>query len=415
MRLSDSGRIRTVRVCHPFGNPNSYNAAVAFLEHGLLRRFHTLLYQPLGAKKRYHPDLPRTYVTTYPLNEVVRLAATQVPSARWNGRRQGFVDWNARHFDRQTANALTEGDGAVYCYEDSAAFTFERARDVGAKRIYELPTLYFRDLRRLIEAEISREPELACFFRTLREPAWKLERKDRELETADVIVVPTLRVRRSVEQFLRPAAQYVLAPYGSDLHVRPKEWTSVDQQGPLKLFAAGNLGPGKGLHILFAALARLGTRRYHLSLAGRWEPGFRTWLGKKYPIDYEWLGQLPHAEVYEACRRSHVFVFPSLAEGFGLVILEAMAAGIPVIASDQTAAPEIIQQGEDGWVVPAADSESLQTSLEAVLGERTRLPDIGSGARRKAVALDWASYRANLSSKVSHVLGGSPDCEGRSF
>src|SRR5271168_3896876 len=107
MRLPDSDRVRTVRVCHPFGNPNSYNAAVAFLEHGLLKRFHTLLYQPLGANKRYHPELPREYVTTYPLNEVVRLAATQLPPARWNGRQQGFVDWNARHFDRQTANALT--------------------------------------------------------------------------------------------------------------------------------------------------------------------------------------------------------------------------------------------------------------------------------------------------------------------
>jgi len=394
-----------IRVCHPFGNPNSYNAAVAFLETDHLKRFHTAIYQPLGMAKRCHSELPSQHVTTHPMREVARLSVTCLPLGKWNGRRQGFTDWVARSFDASTANALQAGDGAVYCYEDSAKTTFERASELGATRIYELPILHYREMRRIFEMETTKEPELGAFFQTLREPAWKLERKDVELLTADVIVVPAHFVQRSIERFLNPRGRFVVVPYGSDVRGAAKDWSSVDQSGPLRLFFAGILGPRKGLHILFAALAKLPARHYHLTLAGRWEPGFREWLSKKYPIEYEWLGQIAHTEVYEACRRSHMFVFPSLAEGFGLVILEAMASGIPVITTDQTAGPEIIEDGVDGWIVPAGEVEALRASLETAMEHRDHLPDMGLAARRKAEERSWTRYRAELRAGISESAG----------
>jgi len=394
----------SIRVCHPFGSPNSYNAAVSFLETGHLQRFHTLIYRPFGLPRRGHPELPRRYVTSHPTREIIRLAATHLPTGSWSGRRQGFVDWVARNFDKSTARAVLESDKAVYCYEDSAEATFGRAHKVGAMRIYELPTLHYRELRRIFESEISKEPELGAFLQSLREPAWKLERKDRELLSADIIVVPGRFVRQSIERFLKPTARILTAPYGSDLQVPSKNWSSNDQSGPLRLFFAGNLKPSKGVHVLFDALARIRPRDYHLTLAGRWEPGFREWVSKKYSIDYDWLGQLPHDKVYEMCRQAHVFVFPSLAEGFGLVILEAMASGIPVVATDHTAGPEVIADGVDGWIVPAGNASALEASLETAMGDRARVAEMGVAARRKAEFWSWGRYRSELSTKVSDAL-----------
>ena len=179
----------SIRICHPFGNPNSYNAAISLLQSGTLSRFHTLLYEPFGLRKRVHPELPRRYVATHPAPEVLRLAAAHLPLGHWNGRRQHFVDWASRSFDRWTAKAVTARDRAVYCYEDSAQLTFERAFQVGASRIYELPIMYYREMHDILERETRQEPELAQFLQVLQEPAWKLERKDRELHSADVIVV----------------------------------------------------------------------------------------------------------------------------------------------------------------------------------------------------------------------------------
>lgn len=68
-----------VIVSHPFGNPNTYNAALAFQEQGLLDVFWTSLFLPLGMGRRYHPGLRRELVHTRPLPEMIRLAATQLP------------------------------------------------------------------------------------------------------------------------------------------------------------------------------------------------------------------------------------------------------------------------------------------------------------------------------------------------
>jgi alpha-maltose-1-phosphate synthase len=395
----------SIRLCHPFGNPFSYNAAVSFLEAGKLERFHTSVYKPFGQQKRGHPELPRRRVTVHPAREILRLGAAYLAPGRWSGRRQTLVDWVARSFDQSTANAVVESDEAVYCYEDSAATTFQRAKEVGALRIYELPILHYREMHRILELEKARDPELGGFLQSLREPGWKLERKDRELLTADVIVVPARFVQRSIQRFLKPGARFLVVPYGSDPQALAKSWSTIDQQGPLRLFFAGILGPRKGLHVLFAALNRMAARHhYHLSLAGRWEPGFRDWLSRKYRVEYEWLGQLSHADVYGACRRAHVFVFPSLAEGFGLVILEAMASGVPVIATDQTAGPEIIEEGVDGWVVPAGEVEALVVALENVLDQRDKLMEMGLAARRKAGLRSWSRYRAELRGEVSAAM-----------
>jgi alpha-maltose-1-phosphate synthase len=394
----------SIRLCHPFGNPFSYNAAVSFLETGELERFHTLVYRPFGFQKRGHPELPRRYVTVHPGREVLRIGAAYLSPGRWNGRRQAFVDWVTRNFDESTAKTVGKSDEAVYCYEDSAAKTFQRAKEVGSLRIYELPIMHYREMHRILEVEKSKDPDLAVFLRSLQEPAWKLERKDLELLTADVIVVPARFVQRSIERFLKPSAHFIVVPYGSDTQALAKTWSATDQQGPLRLFFAGILGPRKGLQVLFAALEGISARHYRLVLAGRWEPGFREWLSRKYRVEYEWLGQLAHADVYRECRQAHVFVFPSLAEGFGLVILEAMASGVPVIATDHTAGPEIIEHAVDGWIVPAGDIESLKNSLELAIQRRPMLPAMGFAARIKAETRSWKQYRSELRTGIAEAL-----------
>jgi alpha-maltose-1-phosphate synthase len=398
-----------MRICHPFGNPNSYNAAISFLEVGRLKRFHTSLYAPFGLQKREHPELPRRYVTTHPPREIMRLCAASLPLGRWNGRRRRFVDWVVRGFDESTAKAVTRGDGAVYCYEDGAERIFERAMDLGVARIYELPIMHYGEITRIFEVERNKAPELAAYLHTFHESTEKRDRKDRELLAADVIVVPARLVEQSIQRHLKPGARFVVVPYGADVRAGVRKWSSADKSGPLQLFFAGILGPRKGLHVLFAALAGIPSSRIRLTLAGRWEPGFREWLLRRYPIEYTWLGQLPHSDVHQACREAHLFVFPSLAEGFGLVILEAMASGIPVIATDQTAGPDIIDHGIDGWIIPAGRVDALRATFEEILEQRNRLPEMGLAARRKAEAFSWTRYRQTLVKKLGEALQAPTD------
>jgi glycosyltransferase involved in cell wall biosynthesis len=104
-------------------------------------------------------------------------------------------------------------------------------------------------------------------------------------------------------------------------------------------------------------------------------------------------------------RESDVFVFPSCFEGFGLVILEAMATGLPVISTDATAAPDLLDS-ESGKVVPSGDVDALVAALRWMGENRSRVREMGEAAKRRAEHFGWDRYRKGLVEAVSGFCHG---------
>jgi starch synthase len=389
-------------ISHPFGNPFSYNAALAFQEHRLLDVFWTALFAPMGARFRYYPGLRRELVRTRPMPELARLAMTLLPPGRWNGRGHDHIDRIWRLFDRHVASKLTHELTAVYAYEDGACRTFLRARELGLRTFYELPIAYFEFGRSIHEEEARRHPGLDKCMPTLRESEEKLARKRTELEAADVIVTPSTFVKATILAHHKVTAPIITVPYGCDLSAEPKKWSETG--GPLKLFYAGMLDPRKGIHYLFQALSQLNPNRYDLTLAGRWTPQFREWLDAKYKLRYKHIGQVRHSMLLEMYKQHDLFIFPTLHEGFGLVLTEAMAAGIPIASTERSGAPDLIENGLQGFIFRAASPESLLSTLQAALDGQDRLPEMGARARARAETLTWAHYRKSLVDTLSPHL-----------
>jgi glycosyltransferase involved in cell wall biosynthesis len=103
--------------------------------------------------------------------------------------------------------------------------------------------------------------------------------------------------------------------------------------------------------------------------------------------------------------RSHdVFVFPSLFEGFGLVITEAMSQGTPVITTDRTAGPDLITHGENGWLIKAGSTESLVNQLEQLVKNPEAIRAAGVHARKTAAARPWSVYGHELAVAIMKPL-----------
>jgi phosphatidylinositol alpha-1,6-mannosyltransferase len=144
----------------------------------------------------------------------------------------------------------------------------------------------------------------------------------------------------------------------------------------------------KGMDTLITALPRLLTRwpEVQLALAGAGDD--RAWLEELTEKNgvlrhVHFLGGLSSAELaacYSACE---IFALPSRGEGFGLVYLEAMARGKPVIGGAHGGAPEIIEDGVTGYLVPHGDPIQLATSIEALLADPAHARDMGARGRQR--------------------------------
>ena len=116
-------------------------------------------------------------------------------------------------------------------------------------------------------------------------------------------------------------------------------------------------------------------------------------LLRDLPPGLEFHGSVAQSRLFAALARADVLVFPTLSDGFGMVVSEALAHGVPVIVSDQAGAADRIEPGVNGFVFPAGDVAALHRLLQWCLDEREALQRMRTGARDSASRWQWSDYR----------------------
>ncbi|TNJ42073.1 glycosyltransferase family 4 protein [Phaeobacter sp. B1627] len=162
-------------------------------------------------------------------------------------------------------------------------------------------------------------------------------------------------------------------------------------EGALEVVAIGRFVEQKGQMVLLLALAEAVRTApdLHLTLVG--DGAMRADLEAAVAAhdlarNVTFTGWLPEAGVLDVLARAHALVMPSFAEGLPMVIMEAMAAGRPVLATYVAGTPELVVPEETGWLVPAGDVQSLADALVRMSKEpRSRLQEMGAAARRRVL------------------------------
>jgi len=215
---------------------------------------------------------------------------------------------------------------------------------------------------------------------------------------AGAVVVESQLEARLVGEFA-PASRIRVIPPGVDA----AEW-----QGPLPSAAdlplppryvlfAGRIASNKGLPVLFRALALLAPAdRPALVLMGPpWGENAaleRTATALGIADRVTWLGAVPDRPTYRAVvRRAAALVLPSAWEAFGLVLLDAMAAGIPIVATSVGAVPEVLEGGRCGRLVPYGDPQALAAALTSVAHDPNGTRERVEHAAERARGLDWST------------------------
>ncbi|WP_027259944.1 glycosyltransferase family 4 protein [Leisingera aquimarina] len=190
--------------------------------------------------------------------------------------------------------------------------------------------------------------------------------------------------------------------------IEPKRFADLAPlpQGPLRLVAIGRFVEQKGQMVLVKAMARLvrDIPDLHLSLIGDGDmrPALEAAIAAHGLQDSITLtGWLAEDQVQAELASSHALVMPSFAEGLPMVVMEAMAAARPVIATYIAGTPELVLPGQTGWLLPAGDEDALaQTVITLAQTPHSQLTAMGQAGRRRV--LERHDSAAEIAKLIAH-------------
>ncbi|HYC14483.1 MAG TPA: glycosyltransferase family 4 protein, partial [Stellaceae bacterium] len=355
-----------ILLSYPGKNQNVLKDLLALQRADMLALFcTTIAWRPEGAlngivpagirgqlERRVFEGVDPRLIRAFPAREWVRQVALRLGLRALTRHERGWASFDAVAYGLDArVSALVRGGqtraAAIYGYECSSLASFAAAAGAGMRRFYELTTGYWRAAARILGEESERNPEWAVTMEGLQDSAVKKARKDAELGNADHVFVPSSFVRTTLGEHPSLTASVEVMPYGAP-PPNPRALMARGRAPALRLLYVGNLTQQKGLSYLFDAMRSLGNAATLTLIGQKPTPhcaALEDALGR-----YEWMGVLSHAEVLEVMARHDLLVLPTLFDGFGLVILEAMAQGLPVIATPNSGAPDTIEEGKDGFI-----------------------------------------------------------------
>ena len=340
------------------------------------------------AKARHHADIPATKaVRSYG-------AFVRTLQARFDRRR------DSPHFaiaDR----LLSEKAGQVALARRAPLIAYSYYADAAFRMMdgSGLPRVLFqvhpngKHLREVFQREIEKVPEAKASLMEETEMSPLFTHNDETYAMADAVICASSFTKHSLVVAGSKVPAHVVG-YGVDLNLFSAR-TVAPTAKPLTVGFVGALSQRKGARYLLGALATLPKGAAKLIIYTRAAVD-RDLIRGFESVDVEVRGGLSDAELAADMKRCDLIALPSIAEGFGLVILEAMACGVPVLCTTSTGGADFITHRQNGLLIEPGSASAIEQELVWALTHRSELFQIGQAARVEAEKHTWAAYRRNF-------------------
>jgi starch synthase len=216
-----------------------------------------------------------------------------------------------------------------------------------------------------------------------------VERELEEYSFCDLIFVPSSFAMRTFVDKGVPREKMRLNPYGVDLAMFHREPKS---DSTFRVLFVGTVSLQKGLPYLFEAMAGLGHPDVELLVIGALEAEMRPVMAK-YEGTFRYLGAVARSELHKHYSQASVLVLPSIQEGLALVQAQAMACGVPVIASENTGAADLFTDGVEGFIVPIRDARAIREKILTLYEDPAMREQMGEAALARVRKIGgWKDY-----------------------
>jgi glycosyltransferase involved in cell wall biosynthesis len=378
--------------CHA-GARDAYQLSIALEKAGLLECLVTDLFLPpvVGRKVR------KKYIEELPYHQVKNTYSNLI---RQKVFKQPYSVTDQILANRALKEALKH-DANLFLYSYTALNAFEYIKQNHLTNNCFLFQLHPHPLsiRRLLTEELSLVPNAKESL--MKEPEMDLDevhinQLNNESILADHIIVASTYTKKTlIENNISPEKISVI-PYGVDSSKFAVKKSYNEQNGRIRLVFVGQMIQRKGLSYLFEALKLLNSKNVELTLIGRGD--IDTSLINEYKEHFKINVRinLSHKELVNELHACDMLVFPSLVEGFGHVILEAMSVGLPVLCTPNTAGPDVFLNGNEGVIVPIRSALAIAEKIEYFIDQKKELASMGISAGQTALAFTWERFRDGI-------------------
>jgi glycosyltransferase involved in cell wall biosynthesis len=346
--------------------------------------------------------LPADKVETHPLWELLLTLAAK--SGVGSLAVDRIWDHMSHVFTREVGKRLRHEVEAVYAYEYTALEAFAAAKRRGVARILDFPSLNSRQYQQLQSAQKALYPELrggddAYYDRVFER---RQARRDAEMQAADIVITNSSVTRASHIAGGADPARTFAVPYGAPPTIGAVA-ADRDVTGPLRVVWAGTFSIRKAAHLFVDAWRDSSLRRDAAAdIYGAVTLPAR--MVEPVPAGMTFHGSVVRPVLFDAFERADVLMFPTLSDGFGMVVTEAFARGLPVITTDQAGASDFVRHGENGLIIPAGDTTAIGDALRWCLDYRGELAAMREAALATAKGWQWSDYRQALFDTVQAGL-----------
>lgn len=277
-------------------------------------------------------------------------------------------------FDSTCALAMWEDASFIHCCANAALAQLYRAKDLGIKGIIERGTLHIAEQDALMKKE------------SVPIPPALVKRQLLEYKKADYITVPS---SIAAESFKKHGIENV---FMNNLGVDIEQFSPGKKSDDVfRVLSVGIISKQKGHHYLLKAFKEQKKNNAELVLIGGIKEDVKQEMQACKSL-YKHIPHIKQSELVEHYRNASVFVLPSVQDGWGMVVSEAQACGIPCIVSENTGAKDMIREGWNGFIIPTGNVKALINKIEYFHNNPSEVKRMGKNARMAAEKFSWNAY-----------------------
>lgn len=416
MKNKDSIKITVAQL----GTRRHYAVPSLFHNAGILEHFYTDAY--IGDKiwlkylvrlltKLPHPkalerflgraeaELPKEKTTSFDIFGIQY--AWKLWRAKTKTDRTSVHLWVGKKFCEKVIYSGLKGANAICAFNSAAREVFQFAKEKGRKCILEQVAAPISTLNQFEIEEWSR-------WQGWQSKAWQddylistfAEREKQEWKLADLIICGSEFVKNHLLKSGINNDKIKVVPYGIDINKFYPRQIEKALDNKLNLLFAGRVSLLKGTPYLLNALNILKSPYVNARLIG--SIAIRQEKLKEYSRWSKIIGAVPRSKIFQHYQWADIFVFPTICDGFGLVQVEALNFGLPVITTPNCGS--VVRDGVEGFIVPIRDAEALADRIDRLAKDRELLRWMSHNARKRAKEFGWKEYTRQLVESVKRSL-----------